>query len=245
MILGVRVHTVSVAESAAILDRMAASGRGHLVIPVNPEMIIAAQKNREFRDALNGASLVLPDGTGVKVAARLHGHSGTDRVTGVDTVDTLARIAVRRGLRLFLLGAQPGIAERAGEALQARHPGLVIAGCFAGSPTRAEEDDICRRVAEARADILMIAYGAPKQELWCVRNLARLPVRIAMCVGGSFDFLAGRTSRAPAWMQRMGLEWLYRLVQEPRRWRRMLALQTFAVRALAERAAISTTHRNP
>ncbi len=244
-ILGVRVHTVTVAETAVILDRMAAAGRGHLVIPVNPEMIVAAQGQEEFRETLNGASLILPDGTGVKLAARLYGHRSTERVTGVDTLDGLAGIAMRRGLRLFLLGAQPGVAELAGETLTARHPGLVIAGCYAGSPSLAEENDICRRITDARADILMVAYGAPKQELWCARNIPRLPVRIAMCVGGSFDFLAGRTTRAPHWMQRMGLEWLYRLLQEPQRWHRMLALPKFAVRALLECATMRSIHRNP
>lgn len=223
---------------------MASEGRGHLVMPVNPEMIIAARRDAEFRDVLNSASLVLPDGTGVKIAARLHGHPATERVTGIDTVEDLAGIARRSRLRIFLLGAAPGVAQEAAHALEKRHPGIMIAGTYAGAPNRTEEDDICRRITDSRADILMIAYGAPRQELWCSRNIAKLTIRIALCVGGSFDFLAGRTSRAPAWMQRNGLEWLYRLIQEPSRWRRMLALPKFALLALLERAAARTTQRS-
>jgi N-acetylglucosaminyldiphosphoundecaprenol N-acetyl-beta-D-mannosaminyltransferase len=136
---------------------------------------------------------------------------------------------------IFLLGAAPGIAEKAGEQLRKRYPHLKIAGTYAGSPHPAEEEEICQRIKNSQAEILLVAYGAPKQELWLSRNLDRLPLRLAMCVGGSFDFLAGITPRAPKWMQVLGIEWLYRLIQEPRRWRRMLALPKFAVLVIVER----------
>jgi N-acetylglucosaminyldiphosphoundecaprenol N-acetyl-beta-D-mannosaminyltransferase len=121
------------------------------------------------------------------------------------------------------------VAEIAAERLQALAPGLQIAGTYAGSPDLAEEDAIIERIRSAQADILCVAYGAPAQELWIGRNLTRLPVAVAMGVGGAFDFLAGRQVRAPRFMQRAGLEWLYRLYQEPWRWRRMLALPAFAI----------------
>jgi N-acetylglucosaminyldiphosphoundecaprenol N-acetyl-beta-D-mannosaminyltransferase len=157
-----------------------------------------------------------------------------ERVPGSDTVELIASIAARDGLRMFLLGAAPGVAGEAARRLGERHPGLVIAGTHAGSPAPSDEAEIGALINGARADILLVAYGAPKQELWIERNLAKLPVRLAMSVGGTFDFLAGVKARAPRWMQRAGLEWLFRLAQEPSRWRRMLALPKFAFLAFTE-----------
>jgi len=136
----------------------------------------------------------------------------------------LAQRCAAFGYRLYLLGAAPGVAEAAAVRLQELAPGLEIAGTYAGSPASSEEDEIIERIRAARADVLCVAYGAPAQELWIWRNLSRLPVAVAMGVGGAYDFLAGRQRRAPRIMQRMGLEWLYRLYREPWRWRRMLAL---------------------
>jgi N-acetylglucosaminyldiphosphoundecaprenol N-acetyl-beta-D-mannosaminyltransferase len=135
---------------------------------------------------------------------------------------------------LYLLGAAPSVAEAAGKRLQTLAPGLQIAGSYAGSPAIAEEDEIIERIRVARADILCVAYGAPAQDVWIRRNLARLPVAIAMGVGGSFDFLTGRQQRAPKMMQKFGLEWLYRLYREPWRWRRMLALPKFAIKVMVK-----------
>lgn len=233
-ILGVRVHACSGADARANIESMLRSGAQHTIVPVNPEMIIAARSHREFRDTINRADLALPDGAGVILAARLQGAEMRERVPGSDTVELLAAIAARDGLRMFFLGAAPGIADEAARRLRERHPGLVIAGTHAGSPAPADEAEICAMIAGARTDILLVAYGAPKQELWVARNLAKLPVRLAMSVGGTFDFLAGVKSRAPRWMQRAGLEWLFRLAQEPRRWRRMLALPKFAFLAFTE-----------
>jgi N-acetylglucosaminyldiphosphoundecaprenol N-acetyl-beta-D-mannosaminyltransferase len=214
---------------------MLAAPGGHTVIPVNPEMVIAARSNPEFRRAINEAGLALPDGTGVLLATRLQGLGPAERVAGADAVQEIARIAARDSLGLFLLGAGPGVAEEAGRALAARHEGLKIAGTHAGTPDPREDDEICARVNSSGAAVLLVAYGAPGQELWIMRNHARLSVRLAMAVGGTFDFLSGRRSRAPRWMRDSGLEWLYRLAQEPRRWRRMLALPRFALLALTER----------
>ena len=233
-ILGVRVHACTAAQAGASIELMLRSGRQHTVIPVNPEMIIAAQTSSALRDAINAADLALPDGAGVVLAGRMQGTLMRERVPGSDTVELIAAIAERGGLRIFLLGAAPGVADEAGRRLQERHAGLVIAGAYAGTPAPGEEAAICARVAAAKADILLVAYGAPSQELWIGRNLSKLPVRLAMAVGGTFDFLAGVKARAPRWMQRTGLEWLFRLAQEPRRWRRMLALPKFALLALTE-----------
>ncbi len=235
-VLGVRVDRLSEQQALDTIERMVARHRtneGQIaceqIITVNPEFVMMAQRNEDFRIAINQAALVLADGMGVVWATRYVGRPVPERITGTDTLAALARRCALRGYRLYLLGAAPGVAEAAGARLQELAPGLEIAGTYAGSPAPDEEDAIIERIRAAKADVLCVAYGAPAQDLWIWRNLSRLPVAVAMGVGGAFDFLAGRQRRAPRVMQRLGLEWLYRLYREPWRWRRMLALPRFAV----------------
>lgn len=231
-ILGVRVDKITVENAVASVEEMIASSGQHLIVPVNPEMIMAAQTNIEFRQIINNASLALPDGIGVIVASQIYGKPISSRIPGVDMVERLAYLAQQRGFRIFFLGAAEGIATVAAHRLQAQYPGLIIAGTHAGSPRPDEEQEICRKINDAQPHILLVAYGAPKQEFWLARNFHKLHVPVAMCVGGTFDFLAGKAIRAPRWVQTIGFEWVYRLIQEPRRWRRMLALPRFVVAVL-------------
>jgi N-acetylglucosaminyldiphosphoundecaprenol N-acetyl-beta-D-mannosaminyltransferase len=234
-LLGTRVDLVTPAHALNLMQRFATDGGVHHVITLNPEFIMTAQRDETFRAIIERADLVLPDGIGVIWASRLHGRPLGERVTGVDTVRALARFAAQRHLRPFLLGAAPGVAETAARILQAENPGLEIAGAYAGSPGVDEEDAIVSLIQAARPDLLFVAYGAPKQDLWIARNRERLRVPVSMGVGGTFDFITGKAQRAPHWMQRAGIEWLHRLIQEPWRWRRMLALPRFALGVLAER----------
>jgi N-acetylglucosaminyldiphosphoundecaprenol N-acetyl-beta-D-mannosaminyltransferase len=231
-ILGIGVDAVSIAEAVDTLARFAASGRFHHAVTVNPEFIMAARADAAFAAVLNGADLAVPDGVGLLWAARRQGTPLPERVAGVDVVERLAEEAARRGLRLFLLGAQPGVAAEAGAVLSRRYPGLNIVGAFAGSPALAEESAIVERVQAAQPHVLFVAYGAPQQDVWIARNRRRLPVGLALGVGGAFDFISGRAQRAPQWMRRWGLEWLHRLLRQPWRWRRMLALPRFVLAVL-------------
>jgi N-acetylglucosaminyldiphosphoundecaprenol N-acetyl-beta-D-mannosaminyltransferase len=166
-------------------------------------------------------------------AARRFGRALPERVAGSDLVYRLAERSARHGWRLFLLGAAPGVAEQAAAALRRRYPGLIIAGVYAGSPSPAENDAIVGRINASLADLLYVAYGAPEQDKWIARNRSALKtVRLALGVGGALDFIAGRARRAPRWLQRLHLEWFYRLLREPWRWRRMLALPHFVWRVL-------------
>jgi N-acetylglucosaminyldiphosphoundecaprenol N-acetyl-beta-D-mannosaminyltransferase len=235
--LGVRVHNVGSAEALGILDAFIQAPVPRQVVTVNPEFVVAARRLPEFRDVLARADLSLPDGVGLLLAARIQGKPLKERVTGVDTVARVAAMAARKGYSLFLLGAAPGVAEEAARRLTAANPGLRVVGTWAGSPAPEEESDIVARVAAANPDVLFVAYGAPGQDLWIARNLSRLNVPVAMGIGGAFDFIAGRAKRAPAWMQRLGLEWLHRLLHQPWRWRRMLALPHFLALVIAERIA--------
>ncbi|HWZ20916.1 MAG TPA: WecB/TagA/CpsF family glycosyltransferase [Ktedonobacteraceae bacterium] len=238
-VLGVRVDRVSQLQVLDKIDQLIISRRAsgdtlpcQQIVTVNTEFVMAAQKNNAFRDAINHAALTVADGIGVVWATRFVGFPTPERITGTDTLVALAKRCVEKGYRLYLLGAAPGIAEQAGERLQALAPGLQIAGAYAGSPASDEVDAIIERIHATNADILCVAYGAPAQDLWIYHNLSRLPAAIAMGVGGAYDFLSGRQRRAPQVMQRMGLEWLYRLYREPWRWKRMLALPHFLIQVL-------------
>lgn len=242
-ILGVRVDDVTYEEMLARLDEFVASGEPHQVATINPEFVMAARHDSEFRAILNSAALCLPDGVGLLWAGRILGCPLRQRVTGSDGVWRIAELAARRGYRLFLLGAAPGVAEKAARCLCERYPQLIVAGTYAGSPAVEEEKAIVERVRAARADILLVAYGHPRQEKWLARNLAHSGAGVGMGVGGALDFIAGVAIRAPLWMRRLGLEWLYRLWREPWRWRRMLALPQFAVLVLWERLTSKRTNR--
>lgn len=234
-ILGVRIDNVTPEETIDRITAMALSGSPHHVMTVNPEFIMIAQENAEFRRALEGTTLSLADGIGVVAAARILGTPIAARITGSDTIPALATASARKGISLFLLGAAPGVADAAARILVQKNPGLVIAGVYGGSPKPEEEDDICRRIEAAHPHILLVAFGAPKQDLWIARTSKRLQIPVAIGVGGTFDFIAGVAVRAPRWMQIAGLEWFYRLVREPKRWRRMLSLPRFAAAVWRER----------
>ena len=239
-ILGVPVDAITYEQW---LDRIgewvrdrSATGPRH-VCTVNPEFIMIAQDDPNFKHILNRAALCIPDGVGLLWAARRRGRPLPQRVTGSDGVPKIAARAAEEGWRLFFLGAAPGVADRAAEVLVSRHPRLKIVGTYSGSPASYEEDEIVEQINASGADILFVAFGAPAQDVWIARNLPRLRPRMAMGVGGTFDFIAGVIPRAPLWLQQLGLEWLYRLYVQPSRWRRMLRLPRFVLAVLLERPA--------
>ncbi len=233
-ILGVAVDDVTEDEAVDWVDRAIQGGRPAQVVTINPEFVMAAQRRADFRETLNAAGLAVPDGVGILWAGRLLGTPFRGRVPGVELSRRLAALCAARGYRLYLLGAAPGVAREAARLLQRECPGLVIAGTCAGSPAPDEEDDLVARIRAAAPHLLLVAYGAPRQDLWLRRNLPRLGAVVGIGVGGTFDYLSGRVPRAPAWLRRLGLEWLYRLVTQPWRWRRMLALPAFGWRVLVQ-----------
>lgn len=234
-LLGVRVDDVTTQETLGLLESFVAEGRPHQIVTLNPEFVMEAQHNAPFRVVLGGASLALPDGYGLLWAARILGQRLRERVAGSDLLPMIAGLSARHGHRLFLLGAMPGVAERAAAVLRRDYPGVSIVGTMAGSPDPEDEEGIVTAVIDARADVLFVAYGAPRQDLWIHRNLDRLGVPVCMGVGGAFDYVAGVIPRAPLWLRESGLEWLYRLMRQPWRWRRMLNLPRFACRVILQR----------
>jgi N-acetylglucosaminyldiphosphoundecaprenol N-acetyl-beta-D-mannosaminyltransferase len=234
-ILGVRVDDATYDLLLEQVDAFVASGVPHQVVTINPEMLVFAHDDLAFRQVLNGADLNVADGVGVMLAAQLLGCALRERVTGSDGIYRLAAHCAECGYRLYLLGGAPGVAETTAGRLLAAYPGLRVAGTYAGSPRAADEEDIVARIRDAAPDVLLVAYGVPVEEQWIARNRVQLAVPAMIGVGGTFDFVAGVTRRAPAWMRRLGLEWLHRLWREPWRWRRQLALLRFVALVLAQR----------
>ncbi len=227
-ILGIPIHAHTYATWLDQIDKWVRdSQRLHHICTVNPEFFVIASKNEPFYRVLQGADACIADGIGVVLAARLLGTPLPARVTGTDGVQFIAERAAVSGWRLFLLGAAPGVAEQTADILTDCYPTLQIVGTYAGSPHPHEADDIIGRINASQADILLVAYGAPQQDLWIDQHRAHLAVKVAMGVGGAYDFIAGIVPRAPHWMQRLGLEWLFRLIRQPWRWRRMLRLPIF------------------
>lgn len=234
-ILGVSVHAVDTAATLTqIAHWVAAPGRCRQVCTVNPEFIVDARCDASFAAVLSQADLRVPDGVGVLLAARLLGHSLRERVTGSDGIFHICAQAAQAGWRVYLLGAGPGIAAAAARKLEVSYPGLQVVGTYAGDPSAAAWPEIQARLAAARPDILFVAYGHPRQDRWIAAHRAELPAQVAIGVGGALDFVAGVAKRAPRWVQRLGLEWLHRLVHQPWRWRRMVKLPRFALLVLMQ-----------
>jgi N-acetylglucosaminyldiphosphoundecaprenol N-acetyl-beta-D-mannosaminyltransferase len=230
-VLGVRVDCVDMDVALGRMEELVDAGGHHLVATVNPEFVMRARGDPEFARVLESADLCLADGTGVVWAARRQGCILSAPVTGVDLIPPLAAVCARRGFRLFLLGAAPGVAAELASRLRADHPGLDVAA-HSGSPDSSYDAETLGLIHDHRPNVLLVAYGAPKQELWIDRMGDRLGVALAMGVGGSFDYLTGRVPRAPRWMRQAGMEWLFRLGTQPWRIRRMAVLPAYALRVL-------------
>lgn len=226
-VLGVGIDAVTMAQVGHAFGQMIESSRPHLVFNVNVDICMQARRDAELAAILHAADLVLVDGTPMVWAARLLGTPLPERVSGSDFLPWFCGIAAESGYRLFFLGAGPGVAQRAKEAVEELLPDLSIVGTYSPPYGFEHNDEENRRIVElvrrASPDVLFVAFGAPKEQKWLYRFRDDLGVPVAMGVGSSFDYLAGRLKRAPRWIQALGLEWIYRLAQEPKRlWRRYL-----------------------
>lgn len=229
-ILGVSFDDVTLTEAVDRGAELAGTEGLSYVVTPNPELVMAAEGNEPFRAALNGADLVLPDGVGVVYAAKILGRPLKGRCPGIDFAAGLMERLAQRGGRLYLLGAKPGVAQRAAEALGEKYPGLVVCGCHDGYFK--EDGPVVADIREKKADVVFVCLGAPKQELWMVTHGPATGARLMVGLGGSLDVFAGEVARAPERWQRLGLEWLYRLVKEPSRIGRMAKLPLFLVKAV-------------
>jgi N-acetylglucosaminyldiphosphoundecaprenol N-acetyl-beta-D-mannosaminyltransferase len=241
-VLGVPVDVMTWAQVQDALRAHLATGSGCLhVATLNPEYVMTARRHPAFAKAIEASGLITVDGVGISAALRLLApRKESDRVTGVRLSWFLGELSAETGEGIFLLGAGPGVAEGAGQRLIASHPGAKVSDTWAEGSPRAEDD--ARTIAQIResgATMLLVAYGAPSQIHWIHRNLPALEgagVRIVIGIGGALDYISGNVPYAPAPVRKLGLEWAYRLVREPWRWRRQMALPVFA--ALVARDAV-------
>jgi len=234
-ILGSRVDPLTSQEALQKIETFFTSDRPHHVITGNTLMLLQAQEDIGLRRILDEAALVVPESSGILWASRVMHAPLKEFTPGIDLMLAICRMATEKGHPVFLLGAAPGVVEGAGRALQNQFPGLKIIGMRNGYFTMAEEPAVIDAIRVAQPAVLFVGMGMPAQEKWISGHLEALGVPVVMGVGGSFDVLSGHLRRAPPFMRGAGIEWLYRLFQEPWRWRRIAQLPVFASKVLQER----------
>ena len=232
-ILGVAFDNTTMDEAVGRAMSLLEQEGPHLVVTPNPEIVRLAQSDREFAGLIAGADLVLPDGVGIIYAAKILGRPLKARVPGVDFASALMDAMAKTGKRLFLLGAKPGVAEEAARRLAGQHPGLIVCGTHDGYFQ--EDAPVVQAIRAARADVVFVCLGAPKQEKWAAAHGADTGARLFVGLGGSLDVFAGQVDRAPESWQRLGLEWLYRAIRQPSRFKRVARLPGFLLSAVGAR----------
>lgn len=235
-ILGVSFDNLTLEEAIeAGLALARGKQEGAYAVTPNPEFILDARKNETFRLDLSGAALTIPDGIGVIYAAKVLGTPLKGKTPGIDFAAGVMAGMAKESLRLYLLGAKPGVAELAGKNLMGRYPGLTVCGVHDGYFMEEESAALAAEIRESQADVVFVCLGAPKQERWMAAHGAETGAHLLVGLGGSLDVFAGTVDRAPAGWQKLGLEWLYRLCKEPWRWKRMIRLPLILWYALLAR----------
>jgi N-acetylglucosaminyldiphosphoundecaprenol N-acetyl-beta-D-mannosaminyltransferase len=222
-ILGIDVDPISMNETLEILDEYVRAGEPKLIVTADAAGIVAAQSDEEWRAIMLGADLVTPDSVGVLWAAKRAGSPISSRVSGVELVEKL----VEKGYRTYFLGAAPGVAAAARQRLSEKYPCANVVGVRDGFFRETEEPGVAAEIRKLNPQVLFVAMGIPKQEKFLSRNMHTVGSVINMGVGGSFDVLSGNVKRAPLWLQRLRLEWLWRLIQNPKKWRKVASLPEF------------------
>jgi N-acetylglucosaminyldiphosphoundecaprenol N-acetyl-beta-D-mannosaminyltransferase len=226
-ILGCRLDLLDLNEATEAILRFARERSGALVVTLGTEMVVYAQKDPAFCDVLNTSALSLCDTVGVLTVARQRGAALHERVTGVELVERLAARAAKEELPVYFFGGAEGVAADAAAILEVRFPGLIVAGTRNGFFSSEEEGAIANAIRDSGARIVFVGLGSPRQEFWLARNLRATGCGAGIGIGGSLDVISGRVKRAPMIWRRLGIEWLYRLLREPQRFRRQLALPYF------------------
>ena len=242
---GLIVHRVSMQETLEAIDRFISSREPSHVVTLDSSMCVIARDDPALMDIVCHAQLVTPDSAGVLWACRRLGTPLKERVSGVEIVDRLCSLSPTRGYRLFFFGSAPGVAQAAAERMRVRYPGCQVVGTRDGFFTPEQEPEIVEQIKMARPDILCVALGIPRQEKWIHRFREELRVPVLIGVGGTFDVYSGRVKRAPVWMQRLNLEWLYRLLKNPRKIGKVMTLPKFVLMTLrAQRRDASASAPN-
>jgi len=239
-VLGINFDNITLKEAVEKIESLIRSKTPHLVVTPNPEIVVAARRDKDLRDKINNASLRLADGVGIIWASKVLRRPIKEKITGIDISCALLSVCEKKGYRVFLLGSKPGVAEGAAEYLIKAHSKLKIVGTYHGYFSPEEEGKTIENIKSLNPDLILIGLGSPKQEKWAAENLSRFGNAVCLAVGGSLDVLAGRVKRAPLWMRGAGLEWLYRLLREPWRFRRQISLLKFVFLVIFTRLFLRT-----
>lgn len=234
-ILGVNVNSLTMAQAVEAVQQFIAEKKVAMVATANAEMLMRSTQDEELKDILNQADLVVPDGAGTVWAAGHLGEPMPERVAGFDLAQELMREAPARGDRIYFFGSAPGVADKAKVKAEELYPGIQVVGTRNGFFTEADEPGIIAEIKAARPDILLAALGVPKQEKWLKKHMQELQVPVSIGVGGTLDVMAGIMERAPLWMQKAKLEWLFRGLKQPSRAGRLLALPKFVLKVVASK----------
>lgn len=232
-VLGVEIDNLSLREAVSGIMALIKRGEPALVVTANPEIILLAGKDRGLRECLESAGMVTADGIGVVIGTKLLGKPVKERVTGIDLITALFAASVDGQLKFYFVGAEPGVAEKAADNVRNKYPGAEIVGAHDGYFQ--DDTDVIAEIGRVKPDIVLAGLGMGKQEKWLKSRVLPTGVPVCIGVGGSFDVLSGRARRAPIWVQRAGLEWLFRLLKEPWRYRRMLQLPKFLLAVLRDK----------
>lgn len=218
-ILGVKIDDITLNEAVSQMEKWICNGGKHYIVTPNPEFLVEAYKDRDFKDILNKADLAIPDGVGLKLAGV------KNRTSGVDLMEKLIVKSSEKGLTVSFLGGKDGVAERLAERLKRIYQNTSVAFAESGGKVSKDgETEDGKKLNIPPSDILFVAFGPPKQEKWIVKNLPKIPVKVAIGVGGAFDYLSGKVPRAPGWIRDLGFEWLFRLLVQPWRIKRQFTI---------------------
>jgi len=243
-LLGIKVHRVDMATTLDLIREFIASGRPHMIVTADASSIARSQTDHELRDLINDADLVTPDGIGVLWGAEKLGTPLIERVSGVEIAERMCEMSAREGFSIYFLGAAPGVAELAAQKMGEKYPGLVVAGTHDGYFDASHDVEIAALVKASGARALLVAMGIPRQEKFIRDNMDGLGVCVAMGVGGSFDVFSGKVRRAPGFIQKLKIEWLYRFLQDPKgKFSRMHLLRHYRSMVLREREKIAEARK--
>lgn len=231
-VLGVPFDAVTMEQAVAKAKKMLTEEGQHFICTPNPEIVMEARKDKELMNILHEADMVIPDGIGVVWASKYSETRLTERVAGYDLTQNLMAELAATGQTFYFFGGAPGVASAAARMMMKKYPGLKVVGVHNGYFDEKEEKKIIQDIKTKSPSILLVGLGAPKQEKWIYDNIRLVGAKVAIGVGGSFDVMAGNVKRAPKIFRKLGLEWFYRLITQPTRWRRMMRLPKFALTVL-------------
>ena len=232
-ILGVDVSPLSYEDLKKNIEKDIENNKKSFIVAINPEKILKARKDEKLKKLLNNATYEIPDGIGVIYASKLRKGNIKTRITGIDSMEMLCKLSEEKKYKIFMYGAKEETIKKAKENLEIKFPNIQIVGTINGYEK--DNDKIISSINKSNADIVFVALGSPKQEYWITDNMDKVSAKIFQGVGGSFDVFSGNIKRAPKWMQKIGLEWLYRLIKEPKRIFRQIKLVKFLWLALIEK----------